>query len=408
VKRFLIHSVAGVCLLAEPAVGQSWEVKTRADEYATAVQKKQTILTPERESKFEQTVERVYEGIIQRLFTNQVGFGLKFGGLVQGSGFAMGPRYRRYDLASERIHFETSLSGSVRGFYAADARLAFPRIAGSRFDFEIGARRSDAPSLYFFGQGPDSRRSGKTNYRREDNEFRIRAGWRPDRRHWMIGYEASALLLNIGPGRDSRFPSAEEVYGPGEAPGIDTQPNYLFGGPFVQYDWRDRPGLPARGGSYRLQWSQAWDRSGGATSFDRLTGSAEHYIPFRNEKRVIALHLRTDLSFVGSGKTLPFYMQPTLGGPNDLRGFQRFRYQANNATLMNAEYRWEVAPTLDMAVFADAGNVFERPGLIGFRDMKGAAGIGFRAKTRDVVVLRADVGASREGVRLWTTFSNIF
>jgi outer membrane protein assembly factor BamA len=224
---------------------------------------------------------------------------------------------------------------------------------------------------------------------------------------WLFGYEAAAVRLNIGPGRDTRFASADQVYTPGEAPGIDRQSHYLASGPVIAYDYRDRTGLPHRGGLYTAQMFQYWDRSSGNFSFRRVRFSAEQYIPFLNEKRVIALRARTDLSFTGSG-AVPFYLQPTIGGPDDVRGLDRFRYTANNATVLNAEYRWEVAQTLDIATFVDAGNVYARPGLIGFRDMKTAAGIGFRVKTRDAVVLRMDAGASREGFRLWVTFGNVF
>ena len=409
-KHFLLTAVPAACLLGSPAWSQSWEVKTRADEHIRAVREKREALKPERGSRRERIAMRIHDRVIEGLFADPAGFGLKFGGLIQGSGFAIGPRYRRNDLANEQVQFETSVVGSLRRFYAAEIRLGMSRIAGSRFDFQVGARHMDAPSIAYYGPGGDSRRIDRTNFRREDTEFNASLGWRPHRRHWTIGYEATALLLNVGPGKDSRFPSAEQVYSPRQAPGIDVQSNFLMAGPFVQYDYRNRPGVPTRGGNYTVQLMQNWDRSSGRHSFHRLSVSAHQYIPFRNEKRVIAVRARTDLSLVPAGKTVPFYLQPTLGGTRDVRGFDRFRFQANNATVLNAEYRWEVAPLLDMALFADAGTVFDQPEQIGssFRDLKTAAGIGFRVKTRDAVALRMDLGASKEGVRLWLVFSNIF
>jgi outer membrane protein assembly factor BamA len=373
-----------------------------------AVREKAANLEPERESKVEHLVDRINRSIIETLLANQSGFGMKVGGLMPGSGFAFGPRYRRNDLANESIQFQASLVGSLRRYWAAEARLEMPQIFGSKVDLELGARHSDSPSISYFGSGSGSSRSGRTSYRREDTELRLGLGWRPLGRRWLFGLSASALKLNVGPGRDTRYLSAEQVYGPADAIGIDRQSHYLAGGPYVAYDYRDREGLPHRGGRYMAQMLEFWDRSGGSFSFRRMRFSAEQYFPFLNEKRVIALRACTDLSFTRAGEAVPFYMQPTIGGPDDVRGLDRFRYQANNATVLNAEYRWEVAPTLDMALFADAGNVFARPGLIGFRYMKTAAGIGFRVKTRDSVVVRMDAGASKEGFRLWVTFGNIF
>jgi outer membrane protein assembly factor BamA len=151
-------------------------------------------------------------------------------------------------------------------------------------------------------------------------------------------------------------------------------------------------------------WDYTWHRY----SFQRVQLAAEHYIPFWNQKRVIALRAKTDLSYVSTINQVPFYLQPTLGGPDDLRGFQRWRYYDNNASVANLEYRWEVSSMLDMAVFADAGNVFARPGLIGFRGIKKDIGLGFRLKTRDAVFMRLDAGVSKEGVQVWFVFSNIF
>lgn len=398
-----------MCLAAPTLTAQSWEQpESRVEELRRAVAEKHATLEPERESRIERIVDGITDRIIEGLVTQQAGFGLKFGGLTPGSGFAVGPRYRRNDLAGERVQFQASLVGSVRRFYAAEARLSMPRIAGSRFDFQLGARHSDSPSISYFGSGPDSARSGRTTYAREDTKLGATIGWRPDCCRWLVGVEASALMLNVGPGRNTRFLSADRVYSPAQAPGIDVQSNYLLAGPFLQYDYRDHPGLPHRGGRYVARLLDHWDRSFRRYSFRRVSVEAEQYFPFLNEKRVIALRARTDLSFTSTGHTVPFYMQPTLGGPDDVRGFARFRYHDANATVLNAEYRWEVSSALDMAMFADAGNVFARPGLIGFRDMKTAAGLGFRVKTRDSVVLRMDAGASTEGFRLWVTFSNIF
>jgi hemolysin activation/secretion protein len=76
--------------------------------------------------------------------------------------------------------------------------------------------------------------------------------------------------------------------------------------------------------------------------------------------------------------------------------------------VLTAEYRWSVAETVEMAVFADGGNVYQRPGLIGFRDARGDGGIGFRIKNKDATFLRFDLGVSPEGVHVWFVFNPVF
>jgi hypothetical protein len=390
------------------AKAQAQPDNTRAAEVEVAVAAKEGKLVPEKKDRLEALIGQINDKVFEAFFTTAAGPKVKIGGLANGSGFALGPSYRRYDLAGERVQFDTFLVGSVKQFYAGQARLRFPRIAGRRFDAELLARYANSPSLIYFGPGSNSARANKTAYRREDTELKFRLGWRPDRQHLMLGYEAMLLQLNTGPGPNNEWRSTERVFSPAQTPGVDVQAHYWGAGPFVQLDYRDRPGDPHKGVNYRAQMMGHWDYTSHRYSFQRVQFSAEHYVPFWNQKRVIALRAKTDLSYVSPINRVPFYLQPTLGGPDDLRGFQRWRYYDNNASVANLEYRWEVSTMLDMALFADAGNVFARPGLIGFRGIKKDAGLGFRLKTRDAVFMRLDAGVSKEGVQVWFVFSNIF
>ena len=236
----------------------------------------------------------------------------------------------------------------------------------------------------------------------------MRAGWRPDKRHWLVGYRFQVLRLNVGPGTSDDSPSTDKFYNSSQAVGIDQQPKYLIGGPVLLADYRDRPGDPHRGTKIEFHADNYLDRSLNQYSFWLYDVKAEHYIPFFNEKRVIALLGRTQLTDTDGTNIVPFYMRPVLGGTHTLRGFSQYRFNDNNYLMFSSEYRWEVAPALDMALFADAGNVFPRPGLIGFRNMEYSGGLGFRIKTRSAVALRIDTAVSREGFRVWFATSNAF
>ena len=58
-----------------------------------------------------------------------------------------------------------------------------------------------------------------------------------------------------------------------------------------------------------------------------------------------------------SDNSVPFYLQPTLGGASHLRGFRESRFRDQNSVLVGAEYRWEAWWALDAALFVDAGMV---------------------------------------------------
>jgi len=122
--------------------------------------------------------------------------------------------------------------------------------------------------------------------------------------------------------------------------------------------------------------------------------------------RTLAFRARNETSFVQDNHQV--LSAADAGRPDDLRGYSRYRYYGNGSSLLSAEYRWSVAETLEMAMFADGGNVYQRPGLIGFRDARGDVGIGFRFKNKDATFMRFDVGVSREGVHVWFVFNPVF
>ena len=126
-------------------------------------------------------------------------------------------------------------------------------------------------------------------------------------------------------------------------------------------DYRDRPGDPHRGTKIEFHADNYLDRSLNQYSFWLYDVKAEHYIPFFNEKRVIALLGRTQLTDTDGTNIVPFYMRPVLGGTHTLRGFSQYRFNDNNYLMFSSEYRWEVAPALDMALFAGRGECFSTP-----------------------------------------------
>jgi hemolysin activation/secretion protein len=101
-------------------------------------------------------------------------------------------------------------------------------------------------------------------------------------------------------------------------------------------------------------------------------------------------------------------MQPSLGGGDDLRGYRPYRFRGDNLMVMNAEYRWEIFSGLDMALFADAGKVFDRKSQFSLKDLESNVGFGFRFNERNRTFLRLDVGFSHEGFQVWVKFNNIF
>src|SRR5262249_1864109 len=96
---------------------------------------------------------------------------------------------------------------------------------------------------------------------------------------------------------------------------------------------------------------------------------------------VFAFRAKSVLTY--SDAPLPFYMQPALGGSEDLRGYRPYRFRGNNLLVMSAEYRWEVFSGLDMALFADAGRVAMKKSDLITRDLETSGGFGLRFNQRN-------------------------
>jgi len=256
-------------------------------------------------------------------------------------------------------------------------------------------------AIAYYGAGPDSRKTGRSNYRLEDTNLELRPAFRVYKglRSGLIG---SYLANNVGPGHSSQFISSERQFAANTTPGIDRQTKFWRGGGFVEYDWRDDNSYPRSGGKYSAQYVRYLDKTLGAYSFLRLDLDAAQYFPMFNGTRVFSVHGSSSLTSAGNGQLVPFYLQPTLGGANTLRGYRFNRFYGDNSVMVNGEYRWFCTPTLDMAAFVDAGKVFQRWEQWNFHKLQSDVGFSVRFKTRTArPAFSLDTGFSHEGFQIW-------
>jgi outer membrane protein assembly factor BamA len=277
----------------------------------------------------------------------------------------------------------------------------------NRAFLSLRGTHSNFPQMQYYGPGPDSSKNGRSDYRLEDTGFGLEGGFRPAR-YVRAGATASFSMINVGPGTRKDWISTDQQFSPDTTPGIDQQSNFLQGSIFAAFDNRDIPGGPRAGGLYRAEFIYNKDVDLERFTHRRLDLEAQHYIPFFNQRRVIALRAKSELTWANRGQVVPFFMQPTLGGSQDLRGFRPFRFYDDNLLVLNAEYRYEVFSGLDMAVFADAGKVFHDKSNWNFHDLEGSYGIGMRFNARNSVFMRIDAGFSHEGFQVWVKFNNVF
>ncbi len=399
--------VFAFAILMQPILAAAQD-ESRSSQIEAAQREKSQHLSPDYPSKTERfLVNFKTHRYMERFSSGISGFRATLGGLVPGGGFAVGPEFFRQDLANGNVFIRTSAQTSAKEYERADFNIGTSRYVKHRVFFDFYTVYHNYPGINYYGPGPLSRKSSRSDYRLEDTSIDGAFGGRP-MPYWKVGISGGYLFQNIGPGTDSRYVSSEKIFTPTQAPGIDRQSNYLRGGVFTHIDYRDNPDGPRRGGNYLVRYDYYSDQNVNLHDFRRLSVDLQQYFPFFNECRIIALRGMTTLTYTNTGQTVPFYLQPTLGGSEDLRGFRAFRFTDNNVMLLSGEYRWQVFAGLRMALFADAGKVFPRRSQLNFHDLEISEGVGFRFNIRDNVFMRIDAGFSREGARIWFKFNDIY
>src|SRR5262249_40267389 len=147
----------------------------------------------------------------------------------------------------------------------------------------------------YYGAGPFSLKSGRSDYRLEDANVEVRPGFTLFR-HVRAGAVGGYERVNVGPGHATQYISTERKYGPDTTPGIDNQTQFWRGGGFLEYDWRDRNWAPTSGGKYAAEYVRYLDRNLDRYSFFRTNFDVAQYIPLFNHSRVITLHGATSLT----------------------------------------------------------------------------------------------------------------
>lgn len=330
----------------------------------------------------------------------QDGFRPVLGGLPYDSGLALGVEYRKQRLARGAVDVRAKGVASWKKYELAEASIGLPRMARGFLFAEILGRYRNYPEEDFWGLGHKSWQDRRTTFRMEDAGGTGIFGVRP--RKWLeAGVSMGLLAVNAGPGQDGDWPSIEERFSPAEVPALERQSDYRQAGMFVRADYRDEKVDTKQGGLYAFNFTSYHDRELGRYSFRRYDLDLRQFFSITERDDTIALRAATVFTTAAAGQQVPYFLQPTVGGGGDLRGYNQYRFRDENALAFNLEYRWRVWSIVQLVGFADAARVFARPGQISVSGMRGSVGVGGRIKLGDELVLGVDLGWSPDGARVW-------
>ena len=327
------------------------------------------------------------------------GFYTDFNNMITGAGWiAGGPGYRRW-YAEDRVFVDASAAISWRGYKAAQARFELPKLARSRVAIGSQLRLQDFTQINYFGEGADALESNLSEYRLKSKNVVGYATFRPV--DWVgigakIGWLAPSILPRAGAFKRDRR-DTRDVF-PGDIVfARPEQPAFVHTEASITADTRDFAGHPTRGGLYRAAASSYSDRDAGLFSFRRYEAEAARFVPLVDSHVVVALRGWLVTSNTGDGQFVPFYLQPSLGGHNTLRGYADYRFHDRNLLVVNLETRIAMMRHVDAAVFFDAGNVAARVGDLNLS--KRSYGAGLRIHSRRETFARLDLARGGEGWR---------
>jgi hypothetical protein len=329
------------------------------------------------------------------------GFYPEMGNMVTGAGWiSVGVGYRHW--FGDRAFAEASTGLSWRAYKMAQARFEVLPFEDDRLSVGTHVRWQDFTQINYWGVGPDSLASNRSEYRLKSANTVGYIIVRP--RDWLqlhgrIGWLSSPELLQPAGSFSRGNPSTVEVFPADPVFQFTEQPNYLHGDASVVVETRDEPGYPTRGGVYRAAMSRYADQDFDAFTFNRYEAEAAHFVPFgANADVVLALRGWVVGTTTDEGQQVPFYLMPSLGGSNTLRGYNDYRFHDRNLAVVNTELRVALMEHIDVVGLFEAGNVAARLGDLNLD--KKSYGVGVRVHTRTATVARLEFARSTEGWQL--------
>jgi len=403
----LLLALVMLATVIAPAVGQ--EPETREEALRREREAKAKDPRQYEPGRLERVLLMLENGrAFERILNPAEGVYPKIGNVTPGSGMSFGPAYRRPGLFNEHADFSAFAAGSLKRYWMMEAKLVLPQLAGGAAFAELHGQRYGFPQEDFFGLGPASRREDHSTFNLQNSVVGVAGGVRAT--PWLsFGGRLDRLTPHIGHGEGRRSPSVEERFDVSVIPGLAEQPDFMRYEVYVDANYRQPRGNPRKGGRYYFGYQRFDDRDVHRYSFRRGELDLQQYISLLKERRVLALRALASVSDADLGQEVPFYLQRSLGGPDDLRGFRRFRFRDRNVLLLQAEYRWEIFTAVDGAIFYDAGKVASRREDLDLSNLESDYGIGFRFGTENGVFLRIE-GAfgSQAGKHFIFRFGHVF
>jgi len=291
---------------------------------------------------------------------------------------------------------------STTGHHLLNAGLAVP--LGDRDRIELAAGYRMRPNARYFGLGPGTSKEAQSFFRQESGwggASYVHAAGR-----FEVAAEVVASVVGAHGPRDQDDPPLAERFPDAIPVGYGEYSTGVTVGLGLAHIDENASGRPTSGGSRRVRVWHFSNLDGSGLDFWTFRLEAEQFIPlwYRNHtlavRGVVAWIDRT------SPDEVPFQRLMTNRFPDELRGFDSFRWRDRGITILSAEYRWPLwshmnpdATGLDIYALADVGQVFRNADDIGGRNLTTSVGAGIRLGSVRRFIARVEVAWSDEGAQ---------
>jgi outer membrane protein assembly factor BamA len=297
-------------------------------------------------------------------------FNAVFGGLEQGASFGGGIELTTAD-SIPGIEFRLTAITSFKLYRRFEGAAHVPRIGDEKTHADVWFSYLRRTKDHFFGIGPQTRESSRTNYDVEQRSYQGVVS-RDISDDFQVGIYGGVTNASNYRGQDDRDPPIDLIFSgdPNVVPITDFVPALGAGskildyGVYAEYNGRDNTRGLTRG-------VYLYGRFGSADGLDEdnvfsdygwheIELDARGYLPLGSDRTSLALRMLTEQKREKGGSQIPFYDLSRLGGRNYVRGFDTYRFHANNLLLFSIELRRTLYARkddqgFDVAAFGDAG-----------------------------------------------------
>jgi hypothetical protein len=376
--------------------------------------------------------------------------GPTLGNIGTGSGFGGGIHAKYTSDANHILTLKALYSLNLSYILSGQYRIMFNPIKpivlngphgqtdDTKGTLDFNAARFDLRTQDFYGLGPSSSLAGHAVYRQQQTWVGAN-GYMPlsylSSKAGIVGVLGGLKYLRPetkGVSGDS-FPSVNVVYGEAGAPASTLQPDFLDMSVGLSIRTPTQKSLIWEKHEAQVLYQHYSELGSNQFSFDRLEAWGNVSLEILKKAKtngrwsqvdynrpwwkdaicmqnatggcsvgIVTLGGRVTTSYTGAGSSVPFYLQPTLGGADfdgvdTLRGLVDYRLRAANRLLMQVDFDKPIAqlfvkkhPVGDYGLytFFDAGNVATTPGQLTANGLRTDVGVGFSVAIQNKTVLR--------------------